>query len=177
MKTTLATGNRQTQRRDGFTLIELSLVVMILALVLALAAPNFVRSYRSALLGETARTFATNCQLARLHAVCQQRNTTLHIDLDRQAYWITQVATNAEMSLEPVTVKWVDVGPRIALASATIADDTRHGLGNKLVEINFYPNGTCDGAVVAFRGRDEKETITMALDPITARAVPVSETQ
>jgi len=172
MMTTLATGNK----RSGFTLIELSLVVMILAAVIALAAPSFVRSYRSALLGEAARNFATTCQLARLQAVSMQLNATLLMDLEQQAYWITQVSTNVEQSGELITIKWTALNPRVLLASATLADGTTSG-SDKALEINFYPNGTCDGARVTFQSRDEADSITMFLDPITARATVVSPTE
>jgi prepilin-type N-terminal cleavage/methylation domain-containing protein len=167
MTTTSATGNR----RAAFTLIELSLVVMILALVLALAAPSFLRSYRGAVLSETAREFATTCQLARLQAVSQQLNATLRLDLEQQVYWLSQLSTNnADQTPQPVTLRWTPLNPRIALASATLADGTTGSGGGQIVEINFYPNGTCDGGQVIFRGRDENDSITLVLDPITARA-------
>jgi len=171
MTTTSATGNRQTRRRAGFTLIELTLVVMILAVVMALAAPSFVRSFRSALLGETARSFATTCQLARLRAVSQQINATLRLDIEQQVYWLSQLSTNnADQTSEPATIKWVELDPRVQITSATLADGTTGAGGDKMIEINFYPNGTCDGGQVIFRNRDEGDSITMLLDPITARA-------
>ena len=66
MKTTSVTGSDRMQRRHAFTLIELSIAVFIMAMIVAVAMPQFVRSYNSQLLNETARTFATTCQLARV---------------------------------------------------------------------------------------------------------------
>ncbi|MBM3860180.1 MAG: prepilin-type N-terminal cleavage/methylation domain-containing protein [Verrucomicrobia bacterium] len=178
MTTILATGNKRSQVPAGFTLIELSLVVMILALVMALAAPSFVRSFRSALLGESARNFATTCQLARLQAVSQQINSTLHLDLEQQVYWLSQLSTNLTGDTpEPMTIKWVELDPRVRIASATLADGTTGSGAGQIVEINFYPNGTCDGGEVIFRSHDESDAITMLLDPITARATVQLPTQ
>lgn len=173
MTTTLATGNRRT----AFTLIELSLVVMILAVVIALAAPAFVRSFRSALLGETVRKFATTCQLARLQAVSQQLNATLRLDMEQQVYWLSQVMTNTDVTTDPITLKWVELDSRVQIASATLPDGSSGEGGGKILEINFYPNGTCDGAQVVFQNRDEGDQIAIFLDPITARASVVSTNQ
>lgn len=174
MTTTSATGNKQAARLTGFTLIELSLVVLILALVMALAAPAFVRSFRSALLSEAARNFATTCQWARLQAVSQQINSTLRIDLEQQVYWLSQLSTNQTGDTpEPVTLKWVELDPRVRIVSATLPDGSTGNAGGQVLEINFYPNGTCDGAEVVFQSRDEADSIKMFLDPITARATPI----
>ena len=173
----LATGSKQMKRRDAFTLIELSLVVMILAVVIALAAPAFVRSFRSALLGETARNFATTCQWARLQAVSQQINSTVYLDLEQQTYWLSQISTNIEVTTDPITLKWVAMDSRVRIASATLADGTTGAGGGKILEINFYPNGTCDGGQVVFQSRDEADTVTMLLDPITSRATVITPNQ
>ena len=175
MTTTSATGNDR-RARAGFTLLELSIVITILAVVLALAAPSFLRTYREMLLTDAGRTFATSCQLARLNAVVQQRNVTLLLDLSRQSYTFTQSRTNGVESAEPVTLKTVTMNPRIILLSVTLADDlsgARADAGQHTAAINFYPNGTCDGATVAFRGRENKVVMTMALDAVSARALPV----
>ena len=84
MRTTSATGS------SAFTLIELSIVIFIMAMLVALSAPALVRSFNSAALGEAARAFATTCQLARLQAVTRQVNAVLHVDADRQTFWLTQ---------------------------------------------------------------------------------------
>ena len=174
MTTTLATGSNPSSRCDGFTLIELALVIFILALIMALAAPSFVRSYRNALLGESARAFATSCQLARLRAVTQQQIAQLHLDLEQQVYWIAQVVSNVEeQTLEPATLKRVELGPRVRLEAVTASADAISG--EKAATINFYPNGTCDAASVSFRARDETNMLTLILDPITGRALPANE--
>jgi prepilin-type N-terminal cleavage/methylation domain-containing protein len=174
MTTTLATGSKPSSRRGGFTLIELALVILILALIMALAAPSFVRSYRGALLSESSRAFATACQLARLRAVTQQQLAQLHLDLEQQVYWIAQVVSNVEeQTVAPATLKRVELGPRVRLEAVTASANAISG--EKVVTINFYPNGTCDAGSVSFRARDETNVVTLALDPITGRAVPADE--
>ena len=94
MMTTLATGNRPG--RAGFSLIELSIVLFILAIVMAVSVPSFIRSYNAATLNETGRTVITSCQFAKLNAVLRQQKVAFYIDLDKRTISLTQFAgTNA----------------------------------------------------------------------------------
>jgi type II secretion system protein H len=164
MRTTLATGS--DARRAGFTLIELSIAVFIMALLLALSAPAFVRSYNSALLSETARSFSTTCQLARVQAITQQQNATLHIDLERQVFWVTQPLKNEDGETTEQTLKVFQLSQRVSVVSAERADSAKQ---EKLVDVVFYPNGTCDPVTVVFRGVDPGALAAM-VDPITCQA-------
>ena len=161
MRTTSVTGS------NAFTLIELSIVVLIVAMVMTISAPAFVRSYNSAVLGETARAFTTTCQLARLQAVTRQANAVLHVDLDRQAFWLTQVVKTEGEATGDVTIKTYRLSPRVVLVSAERADGD--GKSEKSVEVHFYPNGTCDALTVVFRG-SERTALAANLDPVTCKA-------
>src|SRR2546427_363463 len=124
MTTTFAISS-EARRRAGFTLIELSIVVFIMATVLAICIPSFVRSYNSTILRETAQTFATTCQYARIQAVTQQKAAVLHIDLDRQMFWVTQAGRSAESdATEEQTLKTHEISKRVWLFSAERLDDT-----------------------------------------------------
>ena len=69
MKTTSAIGNDGRPHRTGFTLIEMSIAVFIIAIIIAVAIPNFLRSYNAQVLDATGRKLATNCEFAKLNAV------------------------------------------------------------------------------------------------------------
>ena len=164
MRTTLVTGNRTW--RAGFTLIELSIAVFIMALLLALSAPAFVRSYNSALLNETGRTFATTCLLARVQAIVQQRSAILHIDLERQVFWVTQPVKTEEGESGEQTLKVCQLSKRVVMVSAERTDEAKQ---EKIVDVAFYPNGTCDSVTVVFRG-SESGGLAAMVDPITCQA-------
>ncbi len=168
MTTTLATGSNGRAQRAAFTLIELSIVVFILAVLLAVSIPGFVRSYNASLLSETARSFATLCQQARIQAVSQQRNATLHIDLERQVFWISQPVRNEGGTEEDQTVKVVEISNRIALVDAVRQDEPR--TAGKQVEVSFYPNGTCDPVYIILRGAEKGNDLCAVIDPITIQA-------
>jgi prepilin-type N-terminal cleavage/methylation domain-containing protein len=178
MKTTLAIGSSGERKRSGggFTLIELSIAVFIIAIIMAVSVPSFVRSYNSAVLSETGRTVITACELARLNAVLHQRKVVFHTDLDKQMIWLTQAlgsdATGMTDSVEPQDslLKKIEISSRIGLVSAQLADQPPQQKGT--VEAIFYPNGTCDGFTVTFRGTEKGSGLAIVVDPVTSRGVP-----
>ena len=168
-KTTSVTGSEGMQRRQAFTLIELSIAVFIMAMIVAVAMPQFVRSYNNQLLIETARTFATTCQLARVEAVTGQMPATLHINLERQMFWVTQPVKADDGTIgENRTAKVHQLDKRVMLVSAERADGVQDQ--PKQVDVTFYPNGTCDSVTVAFRN-GERGGLVATLDPITCQAI------
>lgn len=165
---TSGTGNRPQQRRHGFTLTELVIVMFIISMFVAVAMPSFIRSYNSAVLSETVRTFGTTCQLARIQAVTQQRPATMHIDLERQMFWVTQkIKTEDEPEGSEQTLKVHELSKRVTLVSAERIDAPARQ--EKFVETQFYPNGTCDPVTVVFRGND-RSALAATVDPITCQA-------
>jgi type II secretion system protein H len=168
MTTTSVTISDRRQRA-GFTLIELSIVVFIMAVVMAICIPSFVRSYNSAILRETAQTFATTCQYARIQAVTAQKKAQVHIDLDRQMFWVTQPGRSAESdTTEEQTLKTHELSKRVWLFSAERLDDVEGG--QREVLVTFYPNGTCDPVSIILRGVEKGDAVQVTIDPVTTRA-------
>jgi prepilin-type N-terminal cleavage/methylation domain-containing protein len=154
-------------RRAGFTLIEVSIAVFIIAMLMAVSIPTFVRSYNSAVLNETVRAYATLCQYGRIQAVREQSPATLHLDLDRQVIWLTQRLANDDGAGGETTIKAHEVNPRVLLVAVERADAP--GRVERTTTLSFHPNGTCDAATVVFRGA-EKTGLAATLDPITCKA-------
>jgi len=165
MRTTSATGNKG---RDGFTLIEMGVVVFILALLLAVAGPSLVRAFNDAVVSDAARKFALTCRQARLQAVTQQRPATVFVNLDQQRFWLAQPLPTADGALEEHTIKSVQLSGRVVLTKAEVPDAAEPD--PKQAEIKFYPNGTCDAATVVVTGND-KNPLAVTLDPITSKPV------
>ncbi len=165
---TLGIGSKARTRQAAFTLIELSIVVFILAVVLAISAPSFVRSYNASLLTEAGRTFSTTCQLARIQAVSQQQPVTMHIDLDTQQYWLTQPLRSEGGGLENLTVKAVKLSNQVLLVDAVRQD--LPSSAEKQVDVVFYPNGTCDPIFITLQGTEKGRGLCAIIDPITTRA-------
>ncbi|MCG3149252.1 MAG: hypothetical protein PCFJNLEI_02712 [Verrucomicrobiae bacterium] len=148
-------------RRNGFSLIEVSIAIFILAMLIAVSVPTFVRSFNDMTLRETARGFATTCQLARIEAVQHQTNVVLHIDLDQQRFWLAREG-------EETLIKNWEVSRRVTLVAAELAGNPSRE--ERSIGVNFYPNGTCDSATIVIRGA-EKHGLAATIDPITCKAI------
>jgi prepilin-type N-terminal cleavage/methylation domain-containing protein len=170
MTMTLATGNRRACR--GFTLIELSIALFIIAIIMAVSVPSFIRSYNASLVDSMGRTVITSCQFARMNAVLHQQKVEFYVDLDKQMMWLTQMETNEDDSADASgeVLKTIEVSPRMGIVSAQVSDQPLQQKGQ--VEATFYPNGTCDGFTVTFHGAEKGSGLAIVVDPVTSRAVP-----
>ncbi len=172
MKTTSAIGSDTGRRRDGFTLIELSIAVFIIAIIVAISLPSFFRSYNAELLNAMGRSIATGCEFAKLSAVLHQRNVAFYIDMDKQTIWLMQFATPSGADgaeAESQILKTIEISPRINLLSAQAGDQPAQQKGQ--VEATFYPNGTCDALVVTLRGVEKGSGLEIVVDPVTCRSM------
>jgi prepilin-type N-terminal cleavage/methylation domain-containing protein len=170
MMTILATGNRRRLDR-GFSLIELSIVVFIIAIIMAISVPSFIRSYNAAILNETGRSVITSCQLAKLNAVLRQQKVAFYIDLDKRMIWLTQFAgTNSDDESSSVVLKTIEIPSRVWVTSVQLGDQPPEQKGQ--AEATFYPNGTCDAFTVTFRGTEKGSGLAIMVDPVTCRGVP-----
>jgi prepilin-type N-terminal cleavage/methylation domain-containing protein len=166
----LAIGNKC--KRSGFTLIELSIALFIIAIIAAVSVPSFIRSYNASLIDAMGRSVITSCQFARLNAVLHQQKVEFYVDLDRQVMWVTQTETNeadgADSSAE--VLKTIEIPSRVGLVSAQVRDEPLQQKGQ--VAATFYPNGTCDAFTVTFRGTEKGSGLAIVVDPVTSRAIP-----
>ncbi len=170
--TTSATGSRPG-RRAGFSLIELSIALFILAILMAVSLPNFIRSYNGAVLNAAGREVITTCEFAKLNAVLHQKNVAFYIDMDKRTIALTQFTgtnTTDDGDSSSVTLKTVEISPRIGVASVQIGDQPAEQRGQ--VEVTFYPNGTCDAFTVTFRGAEKGSGLAIMVDPVTCRGMP-----
>lgn len=125
-------------RRAGFTLLELVVVLFILALVTALVAPAFSRSFGQAQLKAATRELAALCRFARTQAITSQG--VLEVVLDRQtnSYWLN------------------------GIVQASPAQDTEHPVQDRQARLRALPTGVTLKSVVIDTGplrEDERGSI------------------
>lgn len=76
-------------RNDGFTLLELILVMVILSTVLAMAAPSLRGFFASRQTHDTAAQILALTQLARSQAISEGIVYRLNFDTTERTYWLT----------------------------------------------------------------------------------------
>jgi type II secretion system protein H len=81
--------NMQSERSQGFTLLELILVMVILSTVLAIAAPSLRGFFASRQMQDAAAQILALTQFARSQAVCEGTTYRLNFDAAEATYWLT----------------------------------------------------------------------------------------
>ena len=79
-------------RSTGFSLAELALVVVIMAILSAIAIPRFAAATRNSAVDQAARRLAGDLRLAQAEAIKTQRQQSVVIDIGTNAYTLVGMA-------------------------------------------------------------------------------------
>ena len=172
MSCTAALRRRESGRRSqgGFTLIELTLVIAIIAVLLGLAIPR-LRDTTATELRSQSHRLAMTFKLVRDEAILQGIPFQLNFDLDQQRYWITSADPLGGSDVASSTLGRLARGFSFG-RDVGIADVMLPAAGAKVnqgrIYTIFYPDGTVDPTVIhlASTGND---AYTLHLNPMTSR--------
>lgn len=144
----------EVKQNNGFTLIEMLLVVLIVGIVLALSAPNFSKGYSRFQLKNTADDLLSMSRWAQAMAIGQERSYALSFSFDRHSYDLESATVNEESGeengFEPVKGN---------LGRMHKIPDTIH-LDTDKDRIRFYPDGTIDEATIQLNSPEQKEVLS-----------------
>lgn len=155
-----------TPRAAGFTLLEISLVLLIFAVILTFAIPR-LRDPSAQELQSNVRKLATTFRFLRNEAVLNGRVYLLNYDLDQQRYWITSEAAPDGSSGAGVDVEQ-ELGlfarPTTLPNTVAFSDIVFQGVG-KLAQgqmfTRFYPDGYVEPTVVHMDNGRQATTLTI----------------
>jgi prepilin-type N-terminal cleavage/methylation domain-containing protein len=143
---------------QGFTLLELLIVVLVIALVLAVSYPSLSRGSASIHLRATGRDVLNTFRYAREKAVTEQTGMKVTVDREKQRLLLTDdLGDGGRTYAMPADVKI----HRVALGNAEIV--------NGPVIVRFLPNGSSDSAEVLLKS-DAGSFLRIISDPITGGA-------
>ncbi|MHC4856126.1 MAG: pilus assembly FimT family protein [Planctomycetota bacterium] len=155
MITQIFTTNNVSRRR-GFTFAELMLVIVILALVAGFSGSYYMGTYKKESLRTSAKALLLMGQFARMYAIEQGRTCRLHVDdVGKRFYLVGPVFVASSQKTEQkiisnpycrkktlgngIEFEFVDIEPATRGSEAALDDNNC---------IHFYPDGSCDSAVV-----------------------------
>jgi general secretion pathway protein H len=166
-----STSNERRRREGGFTLIEIGLVLLIIATVVALVVPRFRDQSLQELQSQT-RKLAATFRFLQEEAILNGRVYRLNFDLDQQRYFVTEADLEDESAFTQTTsgVLSHDV---ILPSTVQIADVDTPESGGKLFEgvalAHFFPDGFVEPMAVHLQNGQEFYTLYVA-NGLTGRA-------
>jgi prepilin-type N-terminal cleavage/methylation domain-containing protein len=156
---------RQTKRRRAFTLIEMTVVITILAVMSAAVMPNLVAIKRSRELRELEWALQRLPGQARDEA--RQRNARVFLSIDGDDLVLSQITAangDADDSSEPEEIKRVPLGDNLRI------DAVRKGteiISSSEWKWTAYPDGSSDNANLAVVEGDNTKSLVL---PATGEA-------
>lgn len=131
---------------QGFTLVELLLVVIILSIISGIAIPSFKKTYLNLQLNNTADNIAYLLRLGQARAVTQRSQYRLVFNPEFKSCWLEK-----EVSINPSTFERLSskFSRNIVVPSGIIIQ-----IENRI--INIYPDGKFDPVEIYLKNRNEK---------------------
>lgn len=148
-------------RARGFTLIELMVVVMLIAVAAAVVAPGLADQVRGARIRGAARDFCSLCALARSTAAREVKDYEVAIDYGKRQLLLRQ-KDGGEVALS-LAKRELPEGIRAGSASGS------NGSGEIGIAATFFPDGTASGDGAVF-SEDSGRRLKVSVDAITGRA-------
>ncbi|MGD2186065.1 MAG: prepilin-type N-terminal cleavage/methylation domain-containing protein [Desulfobacterales bacterium] len=155
-------GQRTTDngQPDGFTLLELIVVISLLSIMLVLTVPRF---HSTLFLDETktgSRWIIGKIQQLKEAAIRDQKQHTLHIDLDTERYW----QTDESMSTEALESAALNADPLPSgLQIADIEYPIRGKIDSGQTDITFYKDGHSDQVLIHLQ--DGAKYVSYLIEP------------
>jgi type II secretion system protein H len=137
-------------RSEGFTFVELIVVLAILAAIAALVAPSFSRTIESARLRSAASDVRSTLARGRALAVAATRERAVTFDLSRGEFGVD----NEAVRRLPETIR----------LGAVLPGEERRERGS--VQVRFFPDGSGEEAEITVTARDGG-TLRVTVDPLT----------
>ncbi|HIC04090.1 MAG TPA: type II secretion system protein GspH [Nitrospirales bacterium] len=149
---------------NGFTLIELVVVLILIGISVALVAPTISHSLERAHFQKDVRSVSAMLRLARSQAIAHKAPYTLSIDLDEHQVWVG--ATQQQNAKQTRHMTRLPLSHTDTLRVKAQKHEKTSGTGTLV----FYPNGSSGGGTIQMGRNGQKETIEINVNIVTGLA-------
>ena len=159
------TTNKISLRSQGFTIIELLVVVVIISLMTVAGGGYFVNTYKNVQMTKSVRDLVRAGRFARLYAIEKQKPCKIAVDaVNKKFYVVIGDARKQEQEkiLKNQYIKEIvlpDNGQINELRIHPAQESQETAVNVNESAIRFYPDGTCDSAVIGIGNAGMNYTI------------------
>ncbi len=157
--------------KRGFTLVELSIVLLVIGLVLGIVVPRF-QSFLEVDLKSASRRLAGAIKYTYDRAIFTHNTMRLFMDLKENTYW-TEVCANVTAE----ACEWVadssDLGKKIKLPRGISFRDifiNGEEVEATAVALHFYPSGFVIPSTIHLWDGKEDHTLSLIINSVTGKA-------
>jgi prepilin-type N-terminal cleavage/methylation domain-containing protein len=164
-------GASARQKSNGFTLIEMMVVMLLTAIILAVAIPRFDSGFLQDSRKTATRRMIQTTQGLRSKAIGTQTVCSLVLDLSNDSYWTVDYAMD-DLTMAQTTEKATELPGEIHFVAVGFPNQEQVRSGN--VEIQFYPGGYADYALIHLQ-TDDAQRFTYVVEPLLPKLKVVDE--
>ena len=147
---------------QGFTLIELVVVMLLISIILAAAIPRFDGGFLHDPTKKLSRWLITTVKALRSTAIHKQIQQTLVIDFQNNRMWTVNAEMNEE-ALAAASEKAFVVPKAIRIAEIDFLNENRE-ISNP-VSVNFYPAGFSDNVLIRLES-NQTDRFSFLIEPL-----------
>ncbi len=156
----------QIKNESGFTLIELSVVILLLALISAFTMPIALQ-HSGYYLDSTARRLGSVIGYIRSQAASKKMMLRLNFDIEKRQYWVSTFNEDGEDVMVPFEMaKLTDLPRGVSVADVHVRFSDKINEGKAAIQ--FFPNGYVEGGVIHLKD-DNEGACTILINPLTGR--------
>ena len=150
------------RRENGFTLIELVSVLVLIGLFLGLAAPFVMATLDRIQADSSVRKMVSMLASARSQAVAEKTSLVFLGDLDHNQYWV----------IDPRTEKSSDMMQLERMIQFSEFNDGEVSFREGIFSITFYPLGNTSGGTILLEPSNpdaDAPSFLLTIDPVTGK--------
>lgn len=156
---------------NGFTLIELMIVMLMISIILAVAIPRFDANALQNPTKKVTRRVINTVRALRGLAVQKQQIQLLTIDMDNQRFWMANAAMD-EPAMAAAVEKAFELPKSIRFMEIQFRD--RDPVTSGLATIFFYPAGYSDHVVIHLQN-DDRDRFSYMVEPLLPKVKLLEE--
>lgn len=156
--------NRRGMTRDGFTLMELMIVVTLLVILTGIVSPVFSGTMRDLRSDNSVRKLVSIMEYAQTRAVTDAAEYRVFIAPEDRQYWLEKstIYDGTAVQFERVFDRLIEdtVFPEHVDVDVREARQFR---GQRVFFVSFFPNGMCDEATIRFADRETHDRMEVSV--------------